>query len=849
MKMSAKKTMTPEIYENKRNQLIVLIENILKTATSLPEKSRNELEDTISKLKRNSFEIVVVGEFQGGKSTLFDTICDGRDLSPRGSGIKTSACKISAQSVPAEEKERVVLRWKNDEELMLTMLDLVKDNLMDDPNAYALFTKKNSTGDLILPSLSDNSIRDLATKALTKEWETYCKRPAAYDPEQTGRLDLLQISWIILNFYNNPELKQLRTKTQISPDELKSLVVFPIDWTIRWAKDKKETKWRFEEVPFVFLGEAEAYIHSRNLERLGCVITDCPGLFAGPWDTMIAHNAMINADAILYLIGGEKQVTDSDLRALAHIRNTDQGHKVFFAINARKGHDDIVKMLRPVDFAMIQQRGFAIDKDEDIDVFNALLAFNSRHTPEDRKAWQKETGKAIQTYLQLDMFDDTDKETIASLLENVDELYKNSGAPELLSKIETCVVLKKFESILVKGGTNKAGASLDVIDGDLKVKESIATKDLEKAQKDVADARAQLNDFQHFAQKKVDDTLDDPVSADLLAQDFWQNVYINQASIMADSIATKIHDRFTSSTELLKIVWDLMTAKVKAKIGKAKNAEEDAQRRAANVLHEPVIEAVEQTATPAANGWLANIRDGGNRMFSTAYGRALTMVGNEVRRKWDSMFGADTQLLEGLALDFDVTPSPVTSSIGKQDSHGGVAVQKQAMSVLLKKLATMIGAIAVGVVSTILIAYIVISIGLGGIPAILVVLAGVFCGAAFWEYVNEKILDGMVAKMRPEISEKLNTLFSQKQEEIKEAAKKELVTKIVEELKSQFRDSLKKQKDAFESRVKEMMDLKQKSQAEQERVAKEAKDVREQQIAPARKQIAEFFKALVPYFE
>ena len=86
-------------------------------------------------------------------------------------------------------------------------------------------------------------------------------------------------------------------------------------------------------------------------------------------------------------------------------------------------------------------------------------------------------------------------------------------------------------------------------------------------------------------------------------------------------------------------------------------------------------------------------------------------------------------------------------------------------------------------------------------------------------------------------------------EEIKEAAKKELVTKIVEELKSQFRDSLKKQKDAFESRVKEMMDLKQKSQAEQERVAKEAKDVREQQIAPARKQIAEFFKALVPYFE
>lgn len=845
--MNSKKTMTPEVYETKRNDLIVLIENILKSATKLPAKSRKELEETVKKLKRNSFEIVLVGEFQGGKSTLFDTVCDGRDISPRGVGIKTSACKISAQSIPLEEDERVELHWKSDEELMLTMLDIVRDNLMDDKAAYAIFSKKNGKdGSLMLPSLSDANVRALVKKALKNEWKTYSERPAAYDPDNTGRLDLLQIAWLILSFYDNPELKKLRAKTQITPDELKSLVVFPREWAIRWEAGKEKTQWRFEEIPFVFLGEVEAYIHSKNLERLGCVITDCPGLFAGPWDTMVAQNAMIKADAILYLIGGERQVTDADLRALAHIRKTNQSHKVFFAINAKKGHEDIVKVLRPVDFSMIKQRGFAIDNETDIDIFNALLAFNSRHKPEDSKAWQKETGRAIQTYLQLDMFDDSEK--IAALLKDMDALYENSGTVELLSKIETSVVLKKFESILVKGGTEKAGASLDAINGDLKAKEAAASKSLTEAESEVEKARAQLQEFQDFAQKEVDEVLDDATSADLLAQDFLQNVYINQASSMADSISAKIRARFSSSTELLKIVWDLMVAKAKSAFGNIANAEEDAKKRAENVLNEPVVEAVEEVATPVANGWIANIRDGGNRLFSTAYGRALRTVGDKVRNKWDSLFGGGTDLLNGLALDFDVTLSPVGSPTGKQGGGEGVTVQKQAIRILLKKLATLIGAIAVMIVSSILIAYILVCIGLGGLPAILVIIAGVFCGTAFWEFVNEKILEGMIVKMRPGISVKLNALFAEKQEEIKEAAKEELISKIVDELKSKFRASLAKQKENFEMRVEEMLALKQKSLDEQKSVASEAKKVREQQIEPARKQIAEFNKALAPYF-
>ena len=77
------KTMTPEVYENKRNELIALLGEVIKDAPAIEGKTRDELDATIDRLKRNSFEIVLVGEFQGGKSTTFNAMC-GREISPMG---------------------------------------------------------------------------------------------------------------------------------------------------------------------------------------------------------------------------------------------------------------------------------------------------------------------------------------------------------------------------------------------------------------------------------------------------------------------------------------------------------------------------------------------------------------------------------------------------------------------------------------------------------------------------------------------------------------------------------------------------------------------------------------------
>lgn len=851
------KKMTPEIYEEKRNELIALLEGILKKATKIPDESRKELQNTVGKLKRNSFEITLVGEFQGGKSTLFDTILEGREISPRGQGIKTSACKISAQSVPEKAKEYVNLRWKTDDELMLTMLEIVKANLIDDKKAYAHFEQKKDDGSTQLPSLSDKKIRHLAKKALEKEWEIYNKNPSYYDPDDSGRLDLLQISTLILNFYDSKELKELRSKTRVSPEELKSLVVFPKDWLMRWQDGKEKTKWSFDEIRFVFLGDAEVYIHSDNLERLGCVVTDCPGLFAGPWDTMVAENAMIRADAILFLMRGDRAISDSELRALGHIKKTNQEHKLFLAINARRSKNDVETLLRPADFAMIKQRGFTVDSEQALDVYNGLLGFNSRCTQppsdieEDRRKewlsnWRNSTGRAIATYYDYGMFEDVDK--IKALMENKEELYRGSGVLELLSKIETSVVLRKFESILVKGGTEKASASLDALNGELKAKENAASKSLEEAESEVGVAREMLKRFQKFVNDEVDKVLGDATSADLLAQDFVNEVYVKNIREMSDSISCKLKNRFNKSMKLLGIVWDLMKAKVKSWTEHCSSAKEDAERRAKSILTEPVVEAVEEVATPAASGWLANIRDNGNKLFETAYGRALKSVGDRVRGEWDKMFEGEISILSGLALDFDISLSPIGHTVNKLYSEDGVNVQKEAASVLVKKISTLIGAIVVALVTTILVAFIMVNIGLGGLPAILVIISGVMSGASFYDFVNEKIVNNLEVRLRPEISQKLTELFSEQQEKIKSEAKKEIISGIVKELKEKLRNSLRVQANKFEARVKETLSLKKKTLEEQQRVAAEAKEVREKQIEPARKEIADFNNSLVPYF-
>ncbi len=379
-------------------------------------------------MKGNMRELLLLGDLQCGKSTTFNAICDGREISPRGVGIRTTGCPISVQSISANEDEYAELVWKTDDELMLVMYDLVSGNLVDDWNGRALFPFKRPEK---LPSLSDAYVRGFAQKAVHSEWERY-----RANPSYVTDINRLWIATLILRFYGTLKLDELRARTKVAPDDVKSLAVFPPDWGLRWQKDGEEAYWSLKKVAFAFLSKIVCHIHSQALERLGCVVTDCPSPYAGALEAECARRTMEKADAILYVLNGHKNLFESEMHNLSQMREIGLAHKFIFAINARSAKANIERNLRPVDFACLRNAGFPIEREEDIPVFNSLLAFNAKTTPSDSFAWRKETHSALSMYLGLEPFDDDDRDQILKLSQDKAGLYKASGLEAVLDEVE-----------------------------------------------------------------------------------------------------------------------------------------------------------------------------------------------------------------------------------------------------------------------------------------------------------------------------------------------------------------------------------------------------------------------------
>ena len=809
-------TMTPDVYESKRNDLIALLESILKSAKDLSEVARKDLEEARNKLTRNSFEIVLVGEFQGGKSTTFDTICDGREISPRGQGIKTSACKISAQSIPETEPERADLRWKTDAELILTMIGFLRSNLANDKEALKLFSQKDEHGADKFPSLSDSRVRKLAEQAIHSEWERYLESPRYYDSDNKGLLDLLKISTLILKFYGTPELEALRSKTSIPVDELKSLVVFPHDWEERWANGNESAEWGFKEIPFAFLGSVSCYIHCKNLERLGCVITDCPGLFAGPWDTRVARDAMYHGDAILYLLRGDRGIGEADLRAITEIMKTQQGHKVFFAINAKAAKDVVATDYRRHDFAKIKQRGYNLDKAESIDVFNALLAFAGKSGQTENDA----VDHAVETYFRLSpRRNDADRDRANELQGNPTLLYKESDFPAIIAKIETDIITKKFERILVKGGTDCASDALDKLSGNLKAKEDAAKTSKDEVEKEVELARKKLQEFQSFVTDEVKKGFENPSGAGLVANDFSQTVFVNNIETIAQTtcsvIAQSYFDDDDIRDEILRVI---------------RKKQEDCPK-----LQDAISNAVSEILLTSARGWLVNVQQGTNDTFTNVYTNALSNLDARFHEKWQQLVKDDSS---GFLKGFDLPENIEATNISLRELDFNADFQA-----ILKK-ARLLDRILFAIVSLIggILFAMLVSGPLGAAILAIATTIGYLMG-------REKLKSVLARWLRPKIVDDFNKQKHEIVFSLQDQFKGSILKSILDGFVNKYQGSLKAQLSAFEHRVKETLALKKKAQDEQDRIAAWAKKVRTEQIDPARKEIAEFHEALKPYFK
>lgn len=268
---------------------------------------------SLHRVKRNcdddKYIILLMGEFQAGKSTTLDALCDGHHISAIGDGTATSAVLISVSYAP---EESINIRWKNKEQLTQILYRLKIFFPGFDWESFDLdVSKSREELSLLIENLRQSGNCPKIGKADSK---------------------FIMISHFLLKYYSSAELEQKKDALR-NVTEIPNVTRFPKKGEVKWQKSGLET-FGIEEALFVFIDSVECYTPSETLRRLNCIVIDSPGLFNSTYDTMITQQAMIDAHAILYLLPRHKGIGEDNCGSLYYIKdNYSEVHSKLFIVN------------------------------------------------------------------------------------------------------------------------------------------------------------------------------------------------------------------------------------------------------------------------------------------------------------------------------------------------------------------------------------------------------------------------------------------------------------------------------------------------------------------------------------
>jgi len=523
-------------YTKYRDELVSLIDEFVthKDEVDPQGKSIRQLAEVKERLLESQFEIALIGEFQGGKSTTFNALCGGREISPRGlgtGGVKTSAAVITAQNIAGKETCNGMSEWAEIKWLSRASLQY--------RIAYAL----NLEDGKVLPSL------DELEEALKKAWQKLT-------PDDDDARDMLQVATLQLRLLKSKVFDKFASRTIVAIDEFQKYVQFPKNWEMRWGEKNMEADFTVEESLFAALDSVLVRIHSEYLQRLGCRITDCPGLFVSKWDTERALEVMSRSNAVWYLLNGNKEMGQDQKRVLQSIRQGGWHTKCFFTLNV-KGDENSTEGILRANVAKIKNAGFNVENR--VFKYNAAVAFrlaqiesvkagkfckrdidclavesaNRKSKYEDILARLLDSNeadriKAIRQliYNVLVSTGYSDPEHVAmSDKELADDLEMFAGLKNIVRSLERHIVSHGASSILL--GDSGSGAELcrqvlEALRGDKKAEEDSAKRDFAEAKKRWEDDEKSFIRFKNSVEKEfkflTDNTgLDDQFLADFYA--------------------------------------------------------------------------------------------------------------------------------------------------------------------------------------------------------------------------------------------------------------------------------------------------------------------------------------------
>lgn len=844
-----------EWYESRRNGLLTLLNEA--TALDLPEKYADELRQTARKCQEDSFEIALVGEFQGGKSTTFNALCNGRDISPRGlggGGIKTSAAVISAQNIAGEETRDGLSEWaevtfKSPGAVALGLSTILRRPLMDSEAFRAFngtlsdeaFAEALATDDGFpsLVRLDDPDCRRILLDAADVLWSQWDANHSSLSDDD---LDQLRIATLQLQFYGTDEYRQMVSQTILPIDKFQKLIAFPKDWMTRWTGGRR-AEFSLEEVAFVFVHAVLVRLHSENLRRLGCRITDCPGLFANAYDTSVARRTILNADAVWYLVNGEKQIGQKDLEIVRSIAAMGMLGKIEATCNLRGPHEQKIADIIPATKAALANAGHAIE----VYPYNARLAFLATQGDllVNRPALFSELDRACMVIdakvkdansspasMWAKMVRRTGGSAELEDLEDIDTLDAESVAvvrresmlDGILSRLETDIIPQKARSILVDKGSDRAARALVAYEGVLKATEEAAAAEEGKWRSEVEHARTVLEDFVDRANVAIDRSALH-TERDALAAD------------MAREVADMAFDE--------KFANELAT-----RIGKVVKTRYKKFYFFKSSLRQDLMADIAPIVSDSARSTLTNALDKFQKSKNAESKKVL-------KRRIDSLVGNLQDIWESKSLNVSalstfsvpVLDADIVSEFG-ETAFGEIFTEKDIGSIRMEGILGGLGSVLKFVFKLICslgVSLILLSLGMN--PS-----ASGTAGRGTLSWLMSKKKDD-----NPEADdEKLGKIASAIKPKLMESfANPEFRKNVEESLALGFRDSLKgivhKVRDSLETlkadfekeRIAEPEKMFGKSVAERQRIAKENKAIRTKTIEPLRKRIEAFKCAVV----
>lgn len=314
-----------ENYSESRKELSAIVSEELSSTIGkddnsdfmsvLPEwNSHRETLRTIEEhCTKNRYTVLLMGEYQTGKTTTLDALCEGRHIGKIGVGSATSAVPVSVSYC---EKEYINVGRKSDEDLK-RILSCLNEHLEGFNENFEL-NDQNSRAQWL------------------EELENF--RQSKECPKDVRQLAVCSF---ILKYYDTPELDKIISDIELISDASK-YTYFPEKLNDRWSKDGI-SGFGIHETVFVFISHLNSYIDSPTLKRLGCTLIDCPGLFNNKYDTDVTTQIMSKVHAILYLLPYEKGIGEDVCESLYKIQSDfrDVHRKLFIANNLSSKKDNL----------------------------------------------------------------------------------------------------------------------------------------------------------------------------------------------------------------------------------------------------------------------------------------------------------------------------------------------------------------------------------------------------------------------------------------------------------------------------------------------------------------------------